>query len=56
LWVWNNSHNKKKILPFISIAGSYYNRDGECLLRGTAWLYRNQFNVTYREAVPCCTR
>jgi hypothetical protein len=39
LWVSCDSHNKKKIFLYVAIAGSFYNRDGQCLLRGTAWLF-----------------
>jgi len=35
LCVSYDSHDTKKIFPYTAIAGSLYNRDGECLLRGT---------------------
>jgi hypothetical protein len=35
LCVSYDSSNKNKIFPYAAIAGSFYNRDGECLLRGT---------------------
>jgi hypothetical protein len=47
-----DSHNKKKIFPYAAIAGSFYNREGYCLLRGMDWLYRSQCNVTSKELVP----
>ena len=36
LCVSYDSDNKKKIFPYAAITGSFCNRDGECLLGGTA--------------------
>jgi hypothetical protein len=38
LWVSYEFYNKRKYFPSAAIAVSFYNRDGECLLRGTDYL------------------
>jgi hypothetical protein len=33
------SENKQRLFPYTALTDWFYNRDGECLLRGTDWVF-----------------
>ena len=37
-------NSKPLLLPYTTLTDCFYNRDGECLLRGTDWIFK--YNIT----------
>jgi hypothetical protein len=40
LCVARGSQNKERVFLYIVLTGWFFNRDSECLLRGTNWIFK----------------
>jgi len=40
LCVLCESQNKQRLFPYTTLTDCFYNREGECLLRGTDWVFK----------------
>ena len=53
LCVLCGSENKQRLFPYSTLTDWFYNRDGECLLRGTDWMFKCNTNYSYGTWTSC---